>query len=69
MLRLIILWFQVRAQQAFVQGQMDTLPLLRGEARNRASLAHRNAEAELLRLEAEYRKAKRGSGVRSWSAA
>lgn len=62
-MRLIILWFQVRAQEAFVQGQMDTLPLLRGDARNRACLAHKTAEAELYRLKAEYRKAKRGSGL------
>ena len=62
-MRLIILWFQVRAQEALVQGQMDTLPLLRGDARNRACLAHKTAEAELYRLKAEYRKAKRGSGL------
>ena len=65
MFKLIVLWFQVRAQEAFVQGQMDTLPLLRGEARNRACLSHKLAETELYRLKAEYRKAKRGSGLKA----
>lgn len=63
MFKLISLWFQVRSQEAFVQGQMDTLPMLRGEARNRACLSHKTAEAELYRLKAEYRKAKRGTGL------
>ncbi|MFM7010865.1 MAG: hypothetical protein ACKO0Z_16340 [Betaproteobacteria bacterium] len=62
-MRLIILWFQIRAQEAFIQGQIDTLPLLRGEVRNRAYIAHKNAEAELLRLKSEYRRIKRGNGI------
>lgn len=65
MFKLIFLWFQVRAQEAFVQGQMDTLPMLRGEARNAAYLSHKAAEVELYRLKSEYRKAKRGTGMKA----
>lgn len=65
MFKLFILWFQVRAQEAFVQGQMDTLPMLRGEARTVACISHKAAEVELYRLKAEYRKAKRGPGLKA----
>ena len=68
-IKLAIVWFQIRAMEATIQGQMDVIPLLRGEQRDRVIFAHKAAEAELCRLKAKYRKLCRGNGIEAWRTA
>lgn len=64
----IILWFQIRALEASAQGQVDVLRMpLAEEYRGKVFKSHMNTLAEITRLKAEYRRIKRGNGVRAWA--
>lgn len=65
-MKLIILWFRIRALEAFAQGQQDTLALVAdGETRLRMTMQHDSVLSEITRLKAELRRIKRGSGIRA----
>lgn len=63
-IKLFWLWVQIRALEAFAQGQQDTLALVAdGETRHRMKMRHANVLTEITRLKAERRKIQRGSGI------
>lgn len=65
-MKLIILWFRIRALEAFAQGQQDTLALVAdGETRLRMTMQHDSVLSEITRLKAERRRIKRGAGIRA----
>lgn len=65
-MKLVILWFRIRALEAFAQGQQDTLALVAdGETRLRMTMQHDSVLSEITRLKAERRRIKRGSGIRA----
>lgn len=65
-MKLIILWFRIRALDAFAQGQQDTLALVAdGETRLRMTMQHDSVLSEITRLKAERRRIKRGAGIRA----
>lgn len=66
-MKTIMLWLQIRALEATAQGQADVLHLVTGEQRERVKWAHMNTLAEITRLKAEYRRIRRGAGVRAWA--
>lgn len=65
-IKLICLWFHIRALEATAQGQMDALPLVRcEETRCKIAFAHMRVLVEIDRLKAERRRIKRGNGIRA----
>lgn len=65
-MKLIVLWFRIRALEAFAQGQQDTLALVAdGETRLRMTMQHDSVLSEITRLKAERRRIKRGAGIRA----
>lgn len=66
MLKLFMLHLQRLSILATAQGQIDVLALpLDAEYRMRVSMAHASTEAELIKVDAEIRKLKRGSGLQA----
>lgn len=64
LLKLIFLTAQRFALLSTIDGQMKVLALpLDRECRTRVMLAHANAEAALLNIDAEIRKLQRGDGI------
>ena len=58
-MKLIILWFRIRALEAFAQGQQDTLAFVAdGETRLRMTMQHDSVLSEITRLKAERRRIK-----------
>lgn len=66
-MRLIILWFQIRSQEAAAQGIQDIIGLVDHESALRGELNIRLLQCiqEIGRLKAEYRRIKRGHGIKS----
>ncbi len=64
-MRLIILWFQIRAQEAAAQGIQDIISIVDHESTLRGEMNIRLLQCiqEIGRLKAEYRRIKRGSGI------
>lgn len=66
MFRLIFLAAQRMALAATIDGQMKVLALpLEREYRAKVMVAHANAEASLLEVDAEIRRLQRGNGIQA----
>lgn len=64
LLKLLFLQAQRLAQLATIDGQMKVLEMpLDREYRTRVLMAHANAEAKLIDIDAEIRKLQRGNGL------
>jgi hypothetical protein len=65
-LLLISLWIQIRALEATADGQSVTLHLVaETDTRHRLQMRHVELLAEITRLKSEYRRIKRGNGIRA----
>lgn len=65
-IKLFFLWLQIRALEAFAQGQQDTLAMVADDStRQRMKWQHMNTLAEITRLKAERRRIKRGDGIKA----
>lgn len=59
------IWIQIRALEATAQGQQEVIELLRDqETLDKVCVANLTTLAEIDRLKAEYRRVRRGNGLR-----
>ena len=64
-IRLLFIWLQIRALEATVAGQTDVLPLIQDpETAARVTMAREGYLSEIIDLKAEWRRLRRGEGVR-----
>ena len=65
-LKLAVMWLQIRALQINADGQVKCLAIVSDRERYAAmKISNETTLAEITRLKAEYRRIKRGHGIRA----